>query len=264
MPWTGSVYVRQNPDYSGSTVWQQDQQAGIKVIDSRHDVHDQDIADGISSCLNINGANALAATLDFNTHTTSNLALAVATGQAVNWDQFDPVETQVAANTLAISQIDPGNADNVITAFSWDGVVFTGERVNPDLTVDIKLFTDFKDGGSLKHLSTVSASAASVSIDPTAANRHTLSNNEAINLTFTPLPTGADAELGENYEIEGQVIVTNGGGTPGAITITTAGVSAGDVLGTNSQVPNAKSVLSYMIYRTTGDAYNQTYIWSTA
>ena len=65
MPWTGDVFIRENPQFSGDTVWQQDQQATIKIIASRHDFHDQDIANGITQTLNINGLNTMLAALNF-------------------------------------------------------------------------------------------------------------------------------------------------------------------------------------------------------
>jgi hypothetical protein len=68
MPWlvTG-VFERENgldPQFKGKEVWQDDLTAGIKIIASRHDYHDQDIADGVAACLNLDGYNAMRANLD--------------------------------------------------------------------------------------------------------------------------------------------------------------------------------------------------------
>lgn len=65
MPWKeDGTFERTNNQFSGDEVWQEDQRAGIKVIDSRHDFHDEDLAQGISQCLNIDGKNAMRAPLD--------------------------------------------------------------------------------------------------------------------------------------------------------------------------------------------------------
>ena len=65
MPWkAGGVFERENPDYQGASVWSQDQQASIKIIATRHDFHDEDLAQGIQACLNLNGLNAMLADLD--------------------------------------------------------------------------------------------------------------------------------------------------------------------------------------------------------
>jgi hypothetical protein len=64
MPWkSDGTFVRINPDFEGN-VWQDDQEAGIKVIATRHDFHDNDIAGGIADCLNLDGLNAMRADLN--------------------------------------------------------------------------------------------------------------------------------------------------------------------------------------------------------
>lgn len=58
MPWSGGVFTRTNGTYTGTTVWQQDAAAGVKVTSARHDTHDQDLSDGISACLRKDLTNA--------------------------------------------------------------------------------------------------------------------------------------------------------------------------------------------------------------
>ena len=75
MPWQADgKFLRVNPDFSGPTVWAQDQAVPIKIIATRHDYHDEDLADGIEDCLNINGLNALLANMDAGGFTIENLA----------------------------------------------------------------------------------------------------------------------------------------------------------------------------------------------
>lgn len=74
MPWQlDGTFQRTNPDFNdGNDIWQQDQQAGNKVIASRHDYHDEDLAQGIEQSLNINGLNAMASDLDMGGYEITN------------------------------------------------------------------------------------------------------------------------------------------------------------------------------------------------
>lgn len=47
MPWVAGTFSR----IFGSTGWTDDKNAAIKILSSRHDTHDQDLADGINACL---------------------------------------------------------------------------------------------------------------------------------------------------------------------------------------------------------------------
>ena len=64
MPWNGPIFERMNPDFTGPEVWQDDQKVPVKIIAYRHDIHDQDLANGIADCLNLDGLNAMRADLD--------------------------------------------------------------------------------------------------------------------------------------------------------------------------------------------------------
>lgn len=60
MVWNGTgTFTRTNGDNTGSTVWAQDKADGDKITASRHDTHDQDLADGINACLPVNGEKAM-------------------------------------------------------------------------------------------------------------------------------------------------------------------------------------------------------------
>jgi hypothetical protein len=48
MPWSGSGTFSR---IYGASGWTDDKNAGTKILSSRHDTHDQDIADGINACL---------------------------------------------------------------------------------------------------------------------------------------------------------------------------------------------------------------------
>lgn len=55
MAWNGSgTFSRTNGTHTGSSTWVQDRDAGNYILASRHDTHDQDLADGIGACLTKN------------------------------------------------------------------------------------------------------------------------------------------------------------------------------------------------------------------
>lgn len=53
MPWSAGVFTRQY----GSSGWQNDKNAGTKILASRHDTNDDDLATGISACVAKDGTN---------------------------------------------------------------------------------------------------------------------------------------------------------------------------------------------------------------
>lgn len=86
MGWNGSGKVdRTNGDATGESVWQEDLAAGRLVTALRHDTHDEDLADAIEACVNIDGENTMAANLDMNGFNivnigSGNLDLVLASG----------------------------------------------------------------------------------------------------------------------------------------------------------------------------------------
>jgi hypothetical protein len=113
MPWnTNGTFTRENPDFDGDNVWQQDQQASIKIIASRHDFHDQDIADGIQETLNIDGYNAMRADLNMGGFSLINLAAGSAEddvaliGQLIDSGTFDNPLRELTLHT-PIGDLDP-------------------------------------------------------------------------------------------------------------------------------------------------------------
>src|SRR6188768_3610438 len=58
---------------TGKRVWQDDAAAGIKILDTRHDTHDQDLAEGLSQCLLRNGAGVPTANIPWGGFKITNL-----------------------------------------------------------------------------------------------------------------------------------------------------------------------------------------------
>lgn len=69
MPWSAGAYSR----LYGSTGWVGDRDAGTKILATRHDSHDQDLADGINACLKKDGTNAATAHLSVGGFKITNL-----------------------------------------------------------------------------------------------------------------------------------------------------------------------------------------------
>ena len=87
MPWTGSTYIRTDGTYNGQTVWFENFSNNIKIVYSRHDTHDQDIADGITACLNKNGANTPSANLPWGGFKITGYGTASANTDVPKWGQ---------------------------------------------------------------------------------------------------------------------------------------------------------------------------------
>ena len=293
MPWNSGQgkFIRANPDFSGETVWQQDQQATIKIIAARHDSHDQDIADGISACLNLDGITSMRADLDLNNNKLINVAEGTGPLDGINKTQLDAVWNFPGGDS-PIDYIDAGDAANDaytdtevgninITACDWLPASNTIRLTKGDASVVADAIDQFdqpvtfgtsthnelrmvnlKSNGPITHKSEAFTAGAVIALQTLSSSRWTLTNNGATTLNFQA-PTGSNPYLGENYEVEGTLLVTNGA-TPGAVTIQINGstVAPADILGDNSTVANAKYLLSYIIHRAVGDNYNYIFIWS--
>lgn len=115
MGWSGTgSFTRTNGVNSGAALWQDDADAGTKILDTRHDTHDQDLADGIEACLAKNGENAMTGDLDLD----GNKIILDTDGDSYLSEQLDD---QVRGFTAGIPR------------FQWDD---TGFRVFVDLDLD--------------------------------------------------------------------------------------------------------------------------------
>lgn len=88
MPFSGGIFDRTNGSFTGSTVWQQDAAAGVQIVDSRHDFHDQDIANGLSECILKDGTQTITADIPFNSFKATQLGPYTTLSDAVNADMF--------------------------------------------------------------------------------------------------------------------------------------------------------------------------------
>ena len=111
MPWSGGTFTRTNGVHTGSTLWVQDRDAGTKILATRHDTHDQDLADGINATLEKSGSNAATGDLDIG----SNRLTLVADGTA----KTDAATVnQIQSNGPAFQATDTGAANAYVIALS--------------------------------------------------------------------------------------------------------------------------------------------------
>lgn len=87
MPWASGSFIRTNGTNSGSTLWASDRDAGTKITAPLHDTHDQDMADGINACRNLDGSNSPSANLPMNSKKHTGLAVGTANGDSVTLGQ---------------------------------------------------------------------------------------------------------------------------------------------------------------------------------
>ena len=124
MPWTGPNFIRHNEDYSGPTVWQSDAAASILIESVRHDFHDEDLAEGISACINKNGANTAAASIDWGGFKITNYGNSAVPSAADDVARFGQTVTAASlnpsTNLLTLTRAD-GNVTVDLTALVIGG-----------------------------------------------------------------------------------------------------------------------------------------------
>jgi microcystin-dependent protein len=80
--WTGSApnqtFQRTDGTRTGQQVWQQADAAGVDIVAPDHDLHDQDMADAISSCLKKDGGNQATSNLPMGGFVHTNVGQATA------------------------------------------------------------------------------------------------------------------------------------------------------------------------------------------
>ena len=111
MPWSGGSFTRTNGVHTGATLWAQDRDAGTKILATRHDTHDQDLADGINATLEKSGSNAATGNLDIGSNRITALADGTAKTDAATVNQ-------IQSNGPAFQATDTGTANAYVIALS--------------------------------------------------------------------------------------------------------------------------------------------------
>lgn len=145
MAWIGSTYVRNNGVFTGPLVWTDDRDAGTKITSAHHDTHDQDIADGITACLNKNGANAATADISWGGNKITSLDEGTADTDAANTSQtitaasLDPV-----TNVLTLTRA-AGDVDVDLTSLSFGASTANLAKLNAaNVFTNVNTFTSIR------------------------------------------------------------------------------------------------------------------------
>lgn len=179
MPWTGSSgaqsFQRTDGTRTGSTTWAEADAAGVDIITTDHDTHDQDIADGLSSCLKNDGGNSATSNIPMGGFRLQNLGAAVA-----RTDSIKAGDVQ----------------DNLMSYCSVSG---TANAINLTNTVPI---TTYRAGQEFRFTATyTNTSSVTIAVDGLAAKNVTVAG---VALTTGQIVAGAwitVAYNGTNFEL---------------------------------------------------------------
>lgn len=119
MPWSSGNYIRSNGTYVGASVWQDDNNAGFGIEDTRHDIHDEDLANGIDQCLNKAGENTPTANISMAGYIFTDMGGASNPGDSLNLGTADGRYIRTDGSSTVTADI-PMN-DNKLTGLA-DGV----------------------------------------------------------------------------------------------------------------------------------------------
>ena len=216
MGWTAGTFTRTNGVYTGPNVWQDDEANGFDIEASRADTHDEDLAQGINSCINKDGSNSMTGDLPLNSNKIVSLASGTAATDAVNKGQLDAVNALVTALTTvdagttsgqtlvwndADSSYEPTDAIQVNSGAPWIGVNSIDEGIRVASLVD-----DFIGLYAGANGDTAGTTTASLSINGTTTS---------VNATTGPLNLQAGGNTYLRINSDGKVVV-NGASAVGA------------------------------------------------
>lgn len=82
------TFSRITPAYSGSTSWQQEEAGGFGKVATRHDVHDQDIASGLSNLITKDGQTTITANISIGGNNLVNVGSGTSRSSLVTVGQY--------------------------------------------------------------------------------------------------------------------------------------------------------------------------------
>jgi hypothetical protein len=124
MPFSGGTFSRTDGTRTGSTVWTQARDAGVKIVSSGHDTHDQDIAGGLNALLLKNGENTPTANLPMATKKHTGVGNGTARTDYLAVGQLQDGAVNYAAATVSSSNVYVATLAPAVTAYG------TGLTVN--------------------------------------------------------------------------------------------------------------------------------------
>lgn len=98
--------------------WEEDRKNNIEIVSDRHDEEDDGFADALSMCVLKDGRTSMTGDLRMGGFKIKNLASGINSGDAVNKQQFDDLQTQIdaKANYEVVDEL-PSNPESGIFYF---------------------------------------------------------------------------------------------------------------------------------------------------
>ena len=118
MPFSGGTFSRTDGTRTGSTVWTQARDAGVKIVSSGHDTHDQDIAGGLNALLLRNGENTPTANLPMATKKHTGVGNGTARTDYLAVGQLQDGAVNYAAATVSSSNVYVATLAPAVTAYT--------------------------------------------------------------------------------------------------------------------------------------------------
>ena len=184
MPWSSGSFSRTNGTNTGSTTWQQDRDAGTKITASRHDTHDQDLADGINATILKDGTNAFTGDADLD-------------GNSIKLDA--DADTKIGATSD--DRIDITVGSNVVERIGHDATNSSAFHSVTPAAITAQAATNYA------HVNVAPAAAVTVPAGTTAVvatmelNEPNITATGTVTAAATLYISGAPSEGGSNYAL---------------------------------------------------------------
>jgi len=125
MAFNGSgTYSRTNGTHTGSTVWAQDDAAGVDIVTDRHDTHDQDIATALSNTICKDGQSTPTANIPLGGFKLTNVGAATARTDAIRAGQIQDGSVTFAGASGGTANAHTLTPSPAVTAYV-SGLAFT-------------------------------------------------------------------------------------------------------------------------------------------
>lgn len=136
MPWNGSgTFTRQY----GSSGWANDKAAGTKIVASRHDTNDDDLATGINNCLTKDGQVVATAAMDFGGFKLTNVADGAALSDAATVKQVQNAAPALLAGVAGTDTITASTNPSLTAYTSGQMFKFVPAGANTTTTVNLNI-----------------------------------------------------------------------------------------------------------------------------
>jgi hypothetical protein len=134
MPWSGTGTFSR---IYGASGWTDDKNSGTKILSSRHDTHDQDMADGVNACITRDNQAKPTSSFLPSTDNTINLGSGSFRWASINGVSFSNFVRKDAENTLAVASVAAGVYKNILQ--NTTGTGYTSLRLLNDQSRSLEI-----------------------------------------------------------------------------------------------------------------------------